>query len=398
MNLRDLPAELTSEGRVAERRRRIQDELGVNLSLLATEPERIGSAEEKNCEQMFGTIPLPVGYAGPLPVKFSDGESADIHLPLATTEGALVASVNRGCKALSESGGVKVTSIYHGISRSIAWRAISDERSAMSKNSNLKAHSSKLIAFLQEKKNDWKQIGEGTSLHLKILSHTIDESGDYVFLTINADTSEAMGMNMVTIAAQAIGEFIAEQCDCELVTIAANVDSDKKPSKRTHDEGRGYEVIAEATIPSSVIETVLKTTPEKMLAVADAKLTHGSKLAGAIGSNLHAANVIAALYLATGQDAAHVVEGSLCDTTMKAAKDGVYIHVRLPAILVGVRGGGTGLPAQAQCLNLLMQSCMYPKGLAESIGAAVLAGELSLLAAQANQELATSHKKLARGK
>ena len=381
MELRNLPAELTPEGRVAERRRRIQDELSVNLSLLATEPERIGTAEEKNCEQMFGTVPIPVGYAGPLTVEFSDGKKSAIHLPLATTEGALVASVNRGCKALSED--VKVTSTYHGISRSIAWRVGSGQKAVGS--------------TIKKLEKEWKKIGEATSSHLKILGSTIDESGDYVFLTINADTSEAMGMNMVTIAAQAIGDFLAETCGMELITIAANVDSDKKPSARTHKLGRGYEVKAEAVIPSSVIESVLKTTPEKMLAVADAKLTHGSKLAGAIGSNLHAANVIAALYLATGQDAAHVVEGSLCDTTFEKVGSGQWAVVsRIPAILVGVRGGGTQLPAQSQCLHMLLGSNKSPMHLAESIGAAVLAGELSLLAAQATQELAKSHKKLAR--
>jgi len=289
---------------------------------------------------------------------------------------------------------VKMTSTYHGISRSIAWKAISDQRSAISAIKKLEA--------------DWKSVGESTSAHLRILGSTIDESGDYIFLTINADTSEAMGMNMITIAAQAIGDFIAKECGYELITIAANVDSDKKPSTRTHKLGRGYEVKAEAVIPSSVIESVLKTTPEKMLQVADAKLNHGSKLANAIGSNLHAANVIAALYLATGQDAAHVVEGSMCDTTVKAVSGqrsakSLHVSVRLPAILVGVRGGGTQLPAQSQCLNLLLGSADHstlnadrPRRLAESIGAAVLAGELSLLAAQATQELAKSHKKLAR--
>ena len=109
---------------------KIQDTLDLNLSLLGTEPNRIGQAEEKNCEQMFGSIPIPVGYAGPLKVTFSSQETREIHLPLATTEGALVASVNRGCKAVTDAqrgdasphAGIKITSIYHGITRSIAFR------------------------------------------------------------------------------------------------------------------------------------------------------------------------------------------------------------------------------------------------------------------------------------
>jgi len=391
MDLRNLPESLSSHERCAIRRMKIQDELDVNLSLLGTEPSRIGQAEEKNCEQMFGTVPIPVGYAGPLKVIFSSQETREIHLPLATTEGALVASVNRGCKTVSNSGhessvgeGVRVTSIHHGISRTIAWKTKNTE--------NFR----KLIV---EKRDHWRKTGESTSGHLRIIGHDIDIKDDYVFLTVNADTQEAMGMNMITIAAQTIGDILAELGQAELITIAANIDSDKKPSKRTHEKGRGFEVIAEAVLKPHVVKEFLKVEPEKLLEVGEAKLKRGSEIAGAIGSNLHAANIIAALYMATGQDAAHVVEGSLADTTVTNDAHGISVRVRIPAILAGVRGGGTALPAQSQCLNLLMKpdTKLRPRQqLAESIGAAVLAGEISLLAAQAAQQLASSHEKLAR--
>jgi len=390
MNLRTIPSGLNAEQRCDERRARVEAECGVNLSLLHEEGARIGQADEKNCEQMIGSVSLPVGIAGPLTITFSSGEQSDIFLSLATTEAALVASVNRGCKVLSTSGGVSIKSVYHGMSRSMVFKP---------KNGKVQSYTSAIRA----KEAEWKKIGEATSAHLKILRYDLDESDGYTFLTIFCNTSEAMGMNMATIAAQAIGNFLAQELDADLITIAANVDSDKKPSRRTHDRGRGYEVTASAVIPSSVIQEILKTTPEKLLAVADAKLRVGSTIAGAIGSNLHAANIVAALYLATGQDAAHVVEGSLADTTVAAAKDGITIQTRLPALLVGVRGGGTALPAQNQCLSLILkpQSGMLPalrrpQQMAETIGAAVLAGELSLLAAQATQTLASSHKKMAR--
>lgn len=163
--------------------------------------------------------------------------------------------------------------------------------------------------------------------------------------------------------------------------------------------------MAQAAIPASIVREHLKAQPEAMLAAAEAKLIAGSHIAGALGKNLHAANVIAALYLATGQDAAHVVEGSLADTTVKTAEDELHISVRLPAILVGVRGGGTALPAQQQCLQMLLGRQETDKGatdlhpcahIAECIGAAVLAGELSLLAAQANHTLAQAHRQLGR--
>lgn len=324
---------------------------------------------------------IPVGHAGPLHVYFSSQKNMYVHLPLATTEGALVASVNRGCKALNSAKGVHTSSIHHGISRSIAIKTTNTKR---------------VKELLEKNEETWKVVAEKTSNHLKVLHFDIDETNEHIFLTINVDTDEAMGMNMVTIAAEAVGNWIVENDEnCRLITIAANVDSDKKPSKRTHEKGRGYEVTATATLPTTVITDILKSDHEAMMNVARAKLIEGSKIAGALGANMHAANVIAALYLATGQDAAHVVEGSLADTTVEATEDGLKISVRCPAILVGLRGGGTDLPAQRQCLELLSQGG-DKKHLAESIGAAVLAGEVSLLAAQAAGHLATAHSTLGR--
>lgn len=375
----------TPEDRCNQRRARIEKSLNLDFSSLQPSPGSIGHADEKNCEQMFGTVPLPVGYAGPLRITFSSEQSKDIHLPLATTEGALVASVNRGCKAISASGGAKTTSIHHGISRSIALRT---------------ENPGQLRTEIGTTAKLWMPVAHATSEHLKILRYEMDVTDHYLFLTIFCDTDEAMGMNMVTIAAQAVGMWMEKEiAGVTFVTVAGNVDSDKKPSTRVHDKGRGYEVTAEAILTDDVIKDILKTTPEALLAVAEAKLTHGSAIAGAIGRNLHAANIIAALYLATGQDAAHVVEGSLTDTSVESVKGGLKVTVRCPAILVGVRGGGTTLPAQSQCLQMLMQpkTELHPKAqLAESIGAAVLAGELSLLAAQASHTLASAHGKLGR--
>jgi hydroxymethylglutaryl-CoA reductase (NADPH) len=384
MDLRNLPSDLDAIGRINARRSLLEHNLGVDLAALAVNSAQLGHAEEKNCEQMFGAVPIPVGLAGPLTVTLSDGTETTVHLPLATTEGALVASVNRGCKAMR---GVRVDtqSTYHGVTRSMSFK-MSNEKCAVSN-------------WIREHESEWKAVGEATSSHLKILSYEIDEKEDHVFLTIAADTDEAMGMNMVTIAAQAIGEFIATKANVTFVTVAANVDSDKKPSRRTHDNGRGYEATASCTLSNTIIQEVLKVTPSALLATANAKLNLGSNIAGAIGHNCHAANVIAALYLATGQDAAHVVEGSLADTNLAPAGDGIVVRVRLPSLMLGVRGGGTTLPAQSQCRELLLKngSKLHPcRTLAEVFAAAVLAGEISLLAAQAGHSLASAHKQLGR--
>lgn len=388
MDLRNLPEQLSSSQRINQRRTLIERELGVDLKHLEPRDETIGESEKKNCEQMFGMLSVPVGYAGPLKVTFSNNHAGELHLPLATTEGALVASVNRGCKAVSQSGITITKTIHHGITRSIAFRA----------GSSTKVQ--ELVDAIRNRDTEWKAIAKATSNHLTVQSYTLDLQKQYVFLTIACDTSDAMGMNMVTIAAQAIADWMTKTVSgVKCVTIAANVDSDKKPSKRTHDLGRGFEVHASVTLSKETIEEVLKTTPEAMAKVADAKLTHGSSIAGAIGSNLHAANIIAALYLATGQDIAHTVEGSLTDTAVEEMGSGLSVRVRIPAILVGVRGGGTALPAQNQCLNLLLKNksgLPVKQQLAESIAAAVLAGEVSLLAAQASHTLASAHSELAR--
>ncbi len=386
MDIRNLPEDLDAAGRVSKRRDLIEKELNVDLSALRISPQHIGTADERNCEQMFGAVPIPVGLAGPLLVHFSSGEARSVFLPLATTEGALVASVNRGCKAVTHAGGVRVSSEYMGITRSVAFEA-KDKKEISGK--------------IRKLESAWKKIAEATSGHLKVLSYEIDTKDDILFLTIAADTDEAMGMNMLTIAAQAVGEFLSKELSIPLLTVAGNVDSDKKPSARTKMRGRGYRVKVEAAVGEESIRSILKSDPTALVKTARAKLEIGSGIAGALGKNLHVANVVAALYLATGQDAAHVVEGSLSDTTVSHDPDGIRIEVELPALLVGVRGGGTGLPAQKQCLDLILnaKTNLRPSAqLAETVGAAVLAGELSLLAAQATHTLAHAHRTLAREK
>lgn len=384
MDLRNLPDSLDAAARIAKRRSLIEEELELDLGALRIDPDQIGLADRRNCEQMIGMVPVPVGIAGPLPMRFSSGETAHAYLPLATTEGALVASINRGCKAAREAGFIRVTSDYVGITRSIAF-ALTKGREVEEKIRSLESA--------------WKKAGEATSDHLKILSYEIESRDDILFLTLSADTDEAMGMNMITIAAQAVATFLSEQLDIPILTVAGNVDSDKKPSARTKEKGRGYHVQANILIPETVVRSVLKSDSKKLVGTARAKLEAGSALASALGKNLHAANTIAALYLSTGQDVAHVVEGSLADTSVSLDREGIRISVDLPAILVGVRGGGVMLPAQGQNLSILLKhkTTLRPGAqLAETIGAAVLAGEVSLLAAQATGTLGEAHSALSR--
>ncbi len=384
MNLRNLPSGLSDSAQCDARRTMIEKELGLDLSALAVDSDRLGSANEKNCEQMFGHLTVPMGLAGPLSVHFSSDEKQSVYLPLATTEGALIASVNRGCKAASVSG-IHTISKLCGITRSIALKA--------------KVSKKELLDAIMKERDAWRSIGEGTSDHLQIIGYDIDEEDEYIFLTIYGDSDLAMGMNMITVAAQAIGEWISTHCDATLVTVAANIDSDKKPSARTTKKGRGWMVEAYCMISAETLRNVLKTDASSMLETFKAKIEIGSHIAGALAGNCHSANIIAALYLATGQDIAHTVEGSLAETSLHVHDDDIHVNVRCPAILVGTIGGGTSLPSQNTALSILLheKSSLKPtQQLAETIGAAVLAGELSLLAALSSQSLAKAHRNLAR--
>src|SRR3989344_6118099 len=197
MDLRKLPENLDAAGGGAKRGPALEQKMNDELGALEISPQQVGAADEQNCEQMFGAVPVPVGLAGPLRIQFSSGETHnDIFLPIATTDGALVARVNRGCKALREAGGVRATSEYVGMTRSIAFE-VKDAEATSEK--------------IRELESAWQKVAEATSSHLKILSYDVDTKDDVLFLTIAADTDEAMGMNMVTIAAQAVGELISKE-------------------------------------------------------------------------------------------------------------------------------------------------------------------------------------------
>jgi len=176
---------------------------------------------------------------------------------------------------------------------------------------------------------------------------------------------------------------------------------DKKPNYLNFIEGRGYNILAECLISEKIITSVLKTEKAKILEVSERKLHQASILSGTIGSNAHIANVLSAIFLATGQDIAHVSECSMGVTTVEDDKEGLYISVYLPDLVVGTVGGGTSLATQKEALRIMGLDARKEKGtgqkLAEIIGAAVLAGEISLLASLAENSLAKVHKKLGRG-
>jgi hydroxymethylglutaryl-CoA reductase (NADPH) len=185
------------------------------------------------------------------------------------------------------------------------------------------------------------------------------------------------------------------------LSVAGNFDIDKKPAWLNILLGRGLSVWAEVTLPEAVITSVLKTTAKEMYDVWVSKNMIGSVMSGSMSFNSHAANVVAALFAATGQDLAHVVETSIATTTVDVVGKNLVCSVYLPDVMVGTVGGGTGLPTQGEALKILGVSGgnngKNADTFAEIIGGVVLAGEISLLASLSEGSLAKSHEKLARG-
>lgn len=348
---------------------------------------------DPNVENMIGGAQLPMGVVGPVPIN-EDGEGGaaegEFYLPLATTEGALVASVNRGCSVIRTAGGANARVTKSGMTRAPVFRV-----------SGI-AEAAEVVEWVEENTGKLREEAEGTTSHGELLEVTPYVVGDNVFLRFRFDSKDAMGMNMVTIATQAACDLIEEETPASLVALSGNLCTDKKPAAINAVEGRGRSVTADVTIPRGVVEERLHTTPEAIAEANTRKNLIGSAKAGSLGFNAHAANTIAAAFLATGQDAAQVVEGANAITTAEVKDGDLYASLSIASLEVGTVGGGTKLPTQNEALDVLgLRGGGDPAGsnadaLAEVIATGALAGELSLLAALASRHLSSAHEELGR--
>ena len=374
------------------RRRVIEKITGVKLYHIGQYSIDFNEVVGYNCENTIGVVQVPVGIAGPLLIN---GQYARgyYYVPLATTEGALVASVNRGCKIVTENGGVRTVVLRDYMSRApvFKFRSIDEAR--------------EFLEWVDQHYEEIKRVAESTSRHAKLIGIEKYVVGNNVWLRFRFTTGDAMGMNMVTIAVSKAVEYIIEKFPkAKLVSISGNLCVDKKPCALNLILGRGKTVIAEAVISRSYLKEKLGITPEDIVDVVLRKDLLGSAQAGAYGYNAHFANIIAAIFIATGQDVAQVVESSMGFTWAEVTENGdLYFSVTLPSLEVGTVGGGTRLPTQREALQILgVAGPGDPPGInalkfAEIVAAAVLAGELNLTIALARNELAQAHIKLGRG-
>lgn len=340
-----------------------------------------------NCEIVVGYVPIPVGIVGPLVIN-----SEPIYIPMATTEGCLVASTNRGCKAITASGGCNAILLKDAITRAPCLRFPSAMRAAALKR------------WIEVPAN-YKKVEEAfnsTTNYGLLESITATVAGRNVYLRFACMSGDAMGMNMVSKGCLKSIELLeTEFPDLVLVAISGNYCTDKKPAAVNWILGRGKSVVVEAVIPERIVKSVLKTSTHEIIESNKQKNHIGSAMAGSIGGfNAHAANIVTAIFLATGQDPAQNVESSNCLTIMEYADDGVSLHVSvtMPSIEVGTVGGGTHLPAQSGCLEICgvrgasrVSAGDNARQLALIVASGVLAGELSLMAALAANHLVRSH-------
>ncbi len=354
--------------------------------------KELSQANSKNCENMIGATSVPVGLAGPVKILAESGD-VNCFVPLATSEGALVASVGRGLKAINQAGGAQVMVKNFGMTRAPVF-AFKNGQAAYT-----------FATYLEESETvlKIKQITESTSSHLRFKDLKSFVRGRNVYVRFSFLTDEAMGMNMVTIALQKLWEDFLSQYNngsIEMLAISSNVCTDKKSSFINQLLGRGYSAQAEVFLSEEILRDVLKTNTKALLKTHVSKNLMGSNLAGSSSFNMQFANVVAAFYLATGQDLAHVVEASQGTTIIEenVEEGGVYFAINLPDLPIGSVGGGTNLPSQKELKNLITQKkeSLTASKLAEILAAGVLAAEISGLAALSNNSLAEAHQRLAR--
>lgn len=342
-----------------------------------------------NIENFIGVAQVPIGLAGPLQIN---GEHAqgEFLIPLATSEGTLVASYNRGMKVLSLCGGVTCTVSADSMQRAPVF-AFDNARDARD-----------FVSWVEHNLDAIREVAESTSNIAKLVCIEPYLSNKFAFLRFNFVTGDAAGQNMVGRATFVACSWILDQPDAKDIRrfyLESNFATDKKASQINIMRTRGKRVTAEAIIKRNILEQHLRVRPESINAHANVANV-GAIMSGANNNGAHSANAITAMYIATGQDVANVAESSSGIFYSELTPEGdLYLSLTIPSLIVATYGGGTGLATQSECLDIL--ACLG-KGkvykFAEIVGAVALAGEISLGAAISSMDWVSSHEKYGRNR
>ena len=381
------------------RRKYIEKIKNIELKNIGSFTMDMSLTASRNIENPIGCASLPIGIAGPLKVN-GDVANGEYLIPLATTEGALVASVSRGCSIITRSGGANVRIIKNLMTRAPAMKIL---------EAPYIENALKLKKWVEDNFDAIKKVFLDVDPFAALEEFQTWIVGRTIFFRFLVFPADAMGMNMITTGSEQACHYISQNAPvkCELIATSGNMCVDKKPSALNYILGRGKTVQAEVVMKNEYIKNVLKTTPEGMVEVVYRKLYLGTGQAAAYGLNAHVANILAALFIATGQDPAQVVEGSMGIVSAEILENGdLYFSLMLPSLEIGTTGGGTHLPTQNEGLQIMECAGFYKdkppgsksKKFGEIITAAALAGEISLCAALSAGHLASSHERLGRGK
>ncbi|MDD4457033.1 MAG: hydroxymethylglutaryl-CoA reductase [Syntrophotalea acetylenica] len=382
-----LPRESVADQPSQETRLRILEGQGIRFEYL-TGRKRVEDPGvfQSHIENYIGIAQLPVGAIGPLRINGVHAHG-DFYVPLATSEGALIASYNRGAKIASLSGGVRAFCLTERVSRAPGF-LFADLIQA-----------GEFIVWVIRHFENLREEAQKTTTHGHLEDMKVTLEGNHVFLHFEYTTGDAAGQNMVTIATEAACRFIVAKCPVKpkLWFVESNMSGDKKATALSFLSVRGKKVIAETVIPRNLIKRMLHTTPEMMMEYWKMSFVGGVQT-GSIGVQGHYANGLAAMFIACGQDAACVAEASVGLTRLDLDDNGdLYISVSLPNLIVGTIGGGTGLPTQKECLAMLgCTESGSARKFAEICAAVALAGEISIMGALSSGQFTQAHIKYGR--
>ena len=377
-----IPAKDEYSREAMEKRQAFLRERGFSIEHLIGAGDDLDPAKlAGNIESLVGYARVPVGVIGPLRVNGSAAHG-DFYVPLATTEGALVASFQRGARLISEAGGATALCLTESVTRGPAFVFETTLEAG-----RFLTH----VLFMAD------EIGRAvatTSRHAELLDVSPSLVGKEVFLLFQFTTGDAAGQNMVTLATEAICRRLVESSPVKPVTwfVEANLSGDKKATHLAFQMTRGKRVVSDVIVPRALVAKFLHTTPEAVKRYWENALL-GSLQSGSIGMQGHVANGLTALFLACGQDVACVSEAAVGLTRFDVTEAGdLYLSLTLPTLIVGTVGGGTHLPTANECLAML--GCVgngNARKFAEICGVTALAGELSIAGALAAGEFSSAH-------